>query len=188
MNRIVPHWLMLASIGIALSGCSEGPAVEAPPPEELTREVSGYYCQMIVADHIGPKAQIFLKNRDKPIWFPSVRDAFAFLMLPSEQKNIAAVYVTDMAKAKNWETPEPGTWTDGRRATYVLGSSLKGGMGLGEIVPFSSEKAARAFIEKHGGRLSRMADVPESYVFPDPDSDEPQAPQGLEPTASVSNE
>lgn len=188
MNGAIIKFIACFCVSIGVAGCFERTETAAPPPQELTRDASGYYCQMIVADHIGPKAQIFLKSREKPIWFPSVRDAFAFLMLPSEQKNIKAIYVTDMAKAKNWETPEPGTWTDGRKATYVLGSKLKGGMGLGEVVPFSRETAARAFIEEHGGRLSRMADVPEAYVFPDPDVGEPQASPELKPTASTSHE
>ncbi len=188
MNGAITSSIALLCVSVGVAGCSEGTETAAPPPQELTRDVSGYYCQMIVADHIGPKAQIFLKDRKKPIWFPSVRDAFAFLMLPSEQKNIKAIYVTDMARAKNWETPEPGTWTDGRKATFVLGSDRRGGMGLGEVVPFSSEAAARAFIKEHGGSLSRMADVPEAYVFPDPDIEEPQASPGLEPTASAFNE
>jgi copper chaperone NosL len=188
MNGVIIKFIASLCVGAGVAGCFEGTETAAPLPQELTRDASGYYCQMIVADHIGPKAQIFLKGREKPIWFPSVRDAFAFLMLPSEQKNIKAIYVTDMARAKNWETPEPGTWTDGRMATFVLGSDRKGGMGLGEVVPFSSEAAARAFIEKHGGSLSRMADVPEAYVFPEPDLEVPQASPGLEPTASASNE
>lgn len=167
MTRQTLFFGSCAAILIALSACSGESDATMPPPQELTREATGFYCQMTVADHPGPKAQIFLRGREKPLWFPSVRDAFAFMMLPSDDKGIRAIYVTDMAVAKNNATAEAGTWTEGRTAYYALGSDLKGGMGLPEVVPFSSENAALAFIKKHGGRLSRMADVPVDYVFPE---------------------
>lgn len=167
MRRRVLIWGGSAAAVLIFTACSGETGATMPPPEELTREATGFYCQMIVADHPGPKAQIFLRGRKKPVWFPSVRDAFAFLMLPSEDKGIRAIYVTDMAVAKNFATPEAGAWTEGKSAYYVLGSDLKGGMGLPEVVPFSRKAAALAYMEEHGGQLSRMADVPEDYVFPD---------------------
>ncbi len=180
MMRIAASCVGCIVVSLFLSGCLGEPVATMPPPEELTREANGFYCQMIVADHPGPKAQIFLRGRKTPLWFPSVRDAFAFLMLPSDDDRIHAIYVTDMAVAKNYERPETGTWTEGKSAYYVLGSNLKGGMGLPEIVPFSSEKAARSFIEEHGGRLSRMADVPSDYVFPEEQGADATNPKQLE--------
>ena len=93
--------LRLAVLALALTttACGEEQVAEAPPPAELTREAIGYYCNMIVEDHSGPKGQIFLSDKSDPIWFSSVRDAIAFTLLPEEPKNIAAIYVNDMGAA-----------------------------------------------------------------------------------------
>lgn len=167
--------------GLALllaSGCLPDSDSAAPPPQEITREESGYYCGMIVADHPGPKGQVFVGDAAEPIWFPSVRDTIAFLMLPGEQKNVRAVYVNDMARAETWQAPEPGTWVDAESAWYVLGSRKRGGMGLAEAVPFGTRSEAEAFIDSHGGRLARLSEIPPSYVFDRADSDAPTDAEG----------
>lgn len=147
---------------LVLPGCEDDP----PPPEprELTREAVGHYCNMIVADHLGPKGQIFLRSRDEPIWFSSVRDTVAFTMLPEEPKDIAAIYVTDNARA-DWDAPGPGTWIDAREAWYVVGSGRVGGMGAPEAVPFSDRAAADAFALSHGGRAVAFTEIPESFIL-----------------------
>jgi copper chaperone NosL len=161
---------VLASIAVAflsflLVGCDDDDQASVPPPQELTREVSGHYCGMIVADHPGPKAQIYLKSREDPIWFTSVRDAVVFTMLPEEPKSIVVIYVTDMSKAKNWDAPEPGTWVEVREAWYVLESSRVGGMGAPEAVPFSDKADAEAFAGQFGGTLVRFDGIPPEYAL-----------------------
>jgi copper chaperone NosL len=152
---------------LVLAGCFGESDAPLPGPRELTREAIGHYCQMIVADHSGPKAQIYVVGREAPFWFASVRDAFAFMMLPGEAKNVRAVYVNDMGKAANWDSPEPGTWIDARKAFFVLGSARKGGMGQKETVPFSSKEAAAAFISAHGGTITEFSKVSPDYVLGD---------------------
>ena len=154
-------------LALLLSGCFEETTAELPQPRELTREAVGHYCGMIVVDHPGPKAQIFVSGQDQPIWFSSVRDAFAFTKLPGEAKNIRAIYVNDMGKAKNWNAPVAGTWIDARQAHFVLDSDRKGGMGLKETVPFGSSAAATAFVAKHGGKTVDFSQVPADYVLGD---------------------
>ncbi len=61
---------------------------------------------MSLSEHAGPKAQIFVRGLPDPYWFASVRDAFAFTMLQEMPKAITAIYVNDMARAKNWDQPE----------------------------------------------------------------------------------
>ena len=150
---------------LLLAACDNGVQQAAKPaPQELTREAIGHYCNMIVADHHGPKAQLFLKGSDVPIWFSSVRDAIAFTRLPDEPKAIAAIYVNDMARA-TWETPEPGTWIEAEGAHYVIESDRRGGMGAREAVPFADMSAAEAFVVAHGGQIVAFAEVPETYVL-----------------------
>ena len=156
---------------LLLTACDDGDQVAAKPaPQELTREAIGHYCNMIVADHHGPKAQLFLRDSDEPIWFSSVRDAIAFTLLPDEPKTIAAIYVNDMARA-SWAAPEEGTWIEAEGAHYVIESDRRGGMGALEAVPFGDKAAAERFIAQHGGRIVALAEVPEDYIL---SADEPE--------------
>ena len=169
MMRPVPTFLVSTILGavlLLLAACGEEQQASAPPaPHEVTDEAIGHYCGMALAEHSGPKGQAILQSRDEPVWFSSARDAIAFTKLPEEPKDIAAIYVTDMAAGKDWDHPEPGTWVDARRAWYVIGSTRKGGMGGDEAVPFGQEQAARHFAEAHGGEVVAFDAVPESYVL-----------------------
>lgn len=155
---------MVAATVLALSACGEEKVAERPAPRELSREAIGHYCNMIVVDHHGPKAQLFLTDRSSPIWFSSVRDAVAFTLLPDEPKNVAAVYVNDMGRA-SWAAPEPGTWIEAEGAYFVIESRMRGGMGAAEAVPFAARDKAEAFIAEHGGRIVRLEEIPEAYIL-----------------------
>lgn len=165
IRRAGPLGVLLLAIILPLAGCGDDDDESTKPAaRELTRDDIGHYCNMIVADHLGPKGQIFLKSQKDPVWFSSVRDTIAFTMLPEEPKDIAAIYVNDMAKA-SWDSPEPGTWIDARKAWYVIESDRVGGMGAPEAVPFSDKAAAEAFAAQHGGRVLAFADVPEDFIL-----------------------
>lgn len=164
MTRILAS-IVVALLSMPLAGCDEDEQAKAPPPRELTREATGHYCGMIVVDHPGPKAQIYLKRREDPVWFTSVRDAVVFTMLPEEPKTIAAIYVTDMSKATSWDSPEPETWVEAHEAWYVLESSRVGGMGAPEAVPFSDKADAEVFAGQYGGKLVRFEGISPEYVL-----------------------
>lgn len=150
----------------AVAGCDRRSAERSRPlPSEVLAEATGYYCGMRLAEHEGPKGQVYLASRSEPIWFSSVRDTIAFTRLPEEPREIAAIYVNDMGRARNWAQPEPGTWIDARKAWFVIDSDVRGGMGAPEAVPFSDPAAAEAFQAQHRGRVVQLADVPDSYVL-----------------------
>lgn len=150
-----------------LAGCGPEEVAEAPPPAPLTGDAIGYYCNMTVADHAGPKGQIHLRGKAAPIWFSSVRDAVAFTMLPGEPKNVTAIYVHDAGTMTDWKHPGDGAWIEARSAHFVIGSAMKGGMGLPETVPFATAAAARAFAAEHGGDVVAWRDIPTGYVIID---------------------
>ncbi len=158
---------ILAILGFAalLMGCNAETKTALPEPVEPTREAIGYYCKMIVVDHKGPKSQIHLKGRAKPVWFSSVRDGFAFRMLPGEPKGVTAFFVNDMGRAKSWDSPEAKTWIDARKAFFVIESRRRGGMGQLEAVPFGTEAGAKSFVEAQGGRVVSFTDMPKTYVL-----------------------
>ena len=79
--------------------------------------------------------------------------ARSFTMLPEEPKDIRAIYVSDMAKALDWDKPGTTNWVDARQASFVIGSRMKGGMGGDEAVPFSDKGAAERFAAENGGKV-----------------------------------
>lgn len=164
MNRMCV--LALAAAVMVLSACSKEQAkVTPPPPQDLTTEAIGRYCGMNVLEHPGPKGQILLASRIDPVWFSSARDAIAFTLLPDEPKDIQAVYVSDMARAADWEKPGASNWVDARKAWFVIGSTKRSGMGVDEAVPFSGRDAADRFASANGGRVVTFAEVPRDYVL-----------------------
>ena len=161
-----------ALCAVLLVGCKD--QVAAPDPVKLTREAIGNYCNMIVADHPGPKVQIHEKGYPKPLWFTSVRDGLAYLKLPGEAQKVLAIYVHDMGQAESWSKPQDeGIWINAKNAVYVIGSKKRGGMGAKETVPFANRADAEQFIAEHGGELVAFADIPANYLIGDADEHTP---------------
>ena len=74
---------------LMVAGCDEAPTSGAGAgagavavAAELDADAIGYYCNMTVANHPGPKGQAFVAGKDAPLWFSSVRDTLAFTRLP----------------------------------------------------------------------------------------------------------
>ena len=147
---------------VVVAGCSKEDARVLPAAHTLTADATGHYCGMLLSEHAGPKGQILLEGQDTPVWFSSVRDTLTFLNLPEEAKNIAAIYVSDMAKATSWEQPGADNWVLAADALFVIGSDRQGGMGGEEAVPFSTEAAAQAFIKQYHGRIVRLDEAAKS--------------------------
>ncbi|MGA9329511.1 MAG: nitrous oxide reductase accessory protein NosL [Bradyrhizobium sp.] len=151
---------------ILLAACKPGdPAADAPRPREVTDASVAQFCGMTLTEHAGPKGQIFVRGLPNPYWFATVRDAFGFTMLQETPKAISAMYVSDMARAKNWDQPEPGMWVEAHQAYFVIGSRRRSGMDSDEAIPFSDAAAARAFADANGGRVVRFADMPRDYIL-----------------------
>ncbi|MBL4802909.1 MAG: nitrous oxide reductase accessory protein NosL [Emcibacter sp.] len=151
---------------LLLSGCQE--EVQIPDPVQLTRDAEGFYCNMIVIDHPGPKAQVYEKDRDSAIWFTSVRDALAYNILPGEAQHVQVIYVHDMGQANNWDKPQvSGIWIKAREAFYVLESRKRGGMGARETIPFRDKASADDFSREFGGHVVAYADISRDYILGD---------------------
>jgi len=158
------YTVLVLFVAPLVGSCTYEQRENIPTPQVLTRDAVGYFCGMTVLDHNGPKGQIYLTDREQPLWFTSVRDTIAFTRLPGEPKNIAAIYVTDIGQA-SWDQPEPDTWIDARKAVYVVGSDRVGGMQAPELVPFATGKDAELFIEQHGGGVYVFDAIPRESIL-----------------------
>lgn len=152
-------------VPLTLLGCNEKETAKLPPPHRMTAELIGHYCGMNVLEHPGPKGQIFVASLIEPVWFSSARDTISFTVLPDEPKDILAIYVSDMGKAPSWDKPGADNWVEARKASFVIGSRVKGGMGADEAVPFSERAAAEKFVAENGGRIVSFTEVPREYVL-----------------------
>ncbi|MDH5797358.1 MAG: nitrous oxide reductase accessory protein NosL [Paracoccaceae bacterium] len=171
MKRII-----LASF-LVLAACREDVAAVIPAPVEMTQDALGHYCQMIIAEHAGPKAQIHLKGTPEPIFFGQVRDALAYLKEPERTAPVLVVYVSDMSNAKSWTEPGEANWIDAQSAFFVVDSDARGGMGAPEVVPFGQEADAIVFAQEHGGAVARLDEIPEDAVLGAYDV-QPSQPEG----------
>ena len=180
--------LSLAATLTVLAGCTSKEELAPPAAFALTDEAMGRYCGMNVLEHAGPKGQIILTHLpDEPIWFSSARDTIAFTMLPDEPKNIAAIYVSDMAAAPTWEEPGAENWIDAKSAFYVIGSAMRGGMGAPEAVPFSSSAAAEEFARANGGEVVRYSEMPSDYILGTGPGEADAAPDAPTPGSGTSH-
>lgn len=147
--------------------CSNEPNTRVTPdPIKLNSDEVGYYMQMTVADHSGPKAQLWLADKDRPIWFVDVRDAILFQRTPEEADNISVIYAHDMAKNPDYNNVKD-IWVDIEKAFFVINSEQrKGGMGMPETIPFSDKKSAEHFANKYGGKVvDSTTEIPTDYLI-----------------------
>lgn len=158
-----PAALLLA---VLLTACGADDANQPPPaPHAITSEAVGHYCGMNLDEHAGPKGQILLRDTPKPVWFTTIRQVFAYTILPEEPKAIRAIYVQDMAKAPEGGSPPDDAWINALDAFYVIESGVIGGMGAPDALPFGHIADAHAFVRNHGGRVVTFDDMPEDYIF-----------------------
>ncbi|HSF92599.1 MAG TPA: nitrous oxide reductase accessory protein NosL [Paracoccaceae bacterium] len=148
--------ILFAFAALSLAACKEDSAM-LPQPVEMSAEAVGFYCQMDLLTHDGPKGQIHLSGLPEPIFFSQVKDTIAYLHMPEQSHDVLVAFVQDMSNAQSWA--KPGAWIAAHEALYVTGSDQMGGMGAPEFVPFSQEAAANAFIAKHGGTLQRYDEI-----------------------------
>lgn len=149
---------------LGLAACREEKA-SLPQAVAVTDEALGYYCQMSMSEHAGPKAQVHLANTPAPLFFSQVRDAIAFQRMPEQQGEILAVYVSDMSRAPGWQDPGANNWILLDAAYLVVGSDAVGGMGAAEIVPFSIREDALAFATERGGTVLAIREIPDDAVL-----------------------
>ncbi len=156
-------WPLLALA--LLAACDDETSRALPSPLTLNDDAAGYYCQMVILEHEGPKAQLFLAGAPAPLWFSQVRDGLAYLKSPEQEGEILVLYVNDMGKAKSYAEPGADNWIKAQDAFYVVGSDAIGGMGAPELVPFGTAEHAEEFAAARGGAVMKLEDIPVETVL-----------------------
>ena len=142
----------------------------------LTSESVGYFCQMDLLGHPGPKGQVHLATYPgAPLFFSQVRDAVAYLRMPEQIDTVTAFYVNDMGAAASWADPGATNWIAADKAVYVVGSTARGGMDAPEFVPFSDPETARTFAAQNGGQVMSLTEIPETAIAVSPQINEGDA-------------
>lgn len=156
-------WPFLALV--LLAGCDDEVSRALPEAMTLNDEAAGYYCQMVILEHQGPKAQLFLGGMIAPLWFSQVRDGLAYLKSPEQEGEIVVLYVNDMGEAISYTEPGADNWINAQDAYYVVGSDAIGGMGAPELVPFGTAEKAEEFAAAHGGIVQQLDEIPAKTVL-----------------------
>lgn len=163
MNRKNLFALPLLAV---VAGCGDDPGRATPPAAvAITEQATGYYCNMAIRAHPGPKAQAHLAGRSEPLWFAQARDGIAYWKSPDQPGAIRALYVNDMGTARGWSALRADNWIDAQTAYFVAGSDALGGMGAPEIVPFGKQPQAEAFARRRGGEVMRLVEIPATMVL-----------------------
>ncbi|HHG89339.1 MAG TPA: copper resistance protein CopZ [Devosia sp.] len=173
--RFVQTILALAFLAL-LAACQNDVTTPKPEPAILSEDDIGHSDQMIVMNHVGPRAQVHIAGRDEPLWFSSVRDGLVYLRSPEQTAKILAVYVNDIGVAQSWDEMGVGNWIDAETAFYVVGSDAKGGMGAPEFVPFSDEEKAQDFSSERGGEILGLGEITAEMVLAPLEHSEMQMP------------
>ncbi len=168
------HWLGLAGgagLGVGfgavlamagLAGCGDKSAdARAAAATEITASTACELDGMLLADYPGPKAQIHYAGTAAPVFLCDTVELFATLLRPEQVRKVLAVYVQDMGLA-DWDQPR-GHWVPAGSALFVRGSKKMGSMGP-TLASFAMEADAKKFIDQHGGRLLRYAEVTPEMV------------------------
>ncbi|MGB6242611.1 MAG: nitrous oxide reductase accessory protein NosL [Castellaniella sp.] len=155
------------AISLLLGACGAGSTESGLPlaPHVMNEQAVGHYCGMNLYEHVGPKGQILLRDQDVAVWFSTIREVFAYTLLPEEPKTIVAIYVQDMGQADKQGNPPTDAWIDARSAHFLIESRAVGGMGAPDALPFAHIEDAQAYREQYGGRIVGFQEMPEDYVL-----------------------
>jgi len=84
---------------------------------------------------------------------------------PERDAPITAVYVSDMGKAESWDDLGENNWILANDAQFIIGADVAGGMGAPEIVPFGDAASAKQFLDKYGGQLLPLTEIPDEAAL-----------------------
>ncbi len=133
--------------------------VDAQSPDQVTAKSRCPVCGMFVAKHPNWICRIDQEGKP-PLFFDGVKDMMIYYFTP-EKFGGQKVEASAKIMVKDYYTLD---WIDGHKAFFVGGSDVYGPMG-NELIPFSSEAAAKSFQADHKGKdVFAFDQITEQYV------------------------
>ncbi len=137
-------------------------------------------CGMVIEGGYGPNGQVhydgdYPDDRDGPAHYDSVRELYTDRFAQRQRGNEPiATFLTDYAavdveiERRDGDpyvagTVAPETFIEPDDAVFVVESGVQGAMGS-ELLPFSEESAAAAFVGEHGGEIVESDEVTQTLV------------------------
>jgi copper chaperone NosL len=119
-----------------------------------------HVCGMIINGFPGPKGEVVEPGGIKK--FCSTAEMIGWWLQPENQHRDAKLYVHDMGRSP-WNAPDDAHLIDAKDAFYVVGTQLKGAMGV-VLASFSSRQAAEKLAAEQGGRLLRFSEINQALL------------------------
>ncbi|MCA1765570.1 MAG: nitrous oxide reductase accessory protein NosL [Desulfobulbaceae bacterium] len=144
--------LTLVIMVMALSPVSS--SADQPGPVTITDEMSCGVCGMYPAKFVEWQTQIIFTDGEM-VPFDGGKDMFKFIHnmaaydADHSRDDIAAIWVREFTT---------GSWLDGRKATYVVGSKIMGPMGR-ELIPFEDGESAEDFRKTNDGTIKHFSEI-----------------------------
>ena len=143
-------------VGLLVTACDkvqESSFSEAPVAFHPNDEC--HVCGMVINQFPGPKGQVV--ERDGVKKFCSTAEMLGWWLQPENRHDDAKLYVHDMGRSQ-WDAPDDKHLIDARTAYYVIGTGLKGAMGV-VLASFADVATAQKVAADTGGRLLRFEQI-----------------------------
>ena len=119
-----------------------------------------HVCGMIIDGFPGPKGEVVEHSGIKK--FCSTAEMIGWWLQPENHHGDARLYVHDMEHSP-WNSPDDTQLIDAKDAYYVVGTRLKGAMGV-VLASFSSQQAAEKLATEQGGRVLRFSEIDQAVL------------------------
>ncbi|PAU58637.1 nitrous oxide reductase accessory protein NosL [Pseudomonas indica] len=141
---------------LGLAACNE-PAAEAPAgPVAFHPDDECHVCGMVISELPGPKGEA-VEASGAVKKFCSVQEMFVWWLQPENRNLNVTLYVHDMTRSE-WNRPDDSHLIDAKKAYYVVGSDLKGAMGV-TLASFADRLAAEGMATARGGQVLRWDEI-----------------------------
>lgn len=176
---------LLAGVAAAsvplLAGCLGGDESDGETPDAIALDGPKQcdVCGMVIEDTHGPNGQTFFEgeypsDRDGPAWYDSVRELWTDRFTQETRHEPQVTYVTDYSAVEY--TIEEGddrtfissavdvdSFVPAAEAVFVIESRVEGVMGP-DLLPFSAQSDAEAFVDTHSGRVLAAEEITPEVV------------------------
>jgi copper chaperone NosL len=119
-----------------------------------------HVCGMLIDGFPGPKGEVVERSGIRK--FCSTAEMIGWWLQPENHHDNARLYVHDMGRSP-WNAPDDAHLIDARDAFYVVGTRLKGAMGV-VLASFSSRESADKLVAEQGGRVLRLSEIDQALL------------------------